>query len=502
MLKFKIDSLVMRIWVHFIAILLVLLVVVSGVYYLVIDRYEEGVKLEELKAGHAIFVDRLKYPGHPGRIDQGHLSRVDNFLMARTFDGKLEFFYKGPDVGKDGGPAVADNRHQLRSWMAGFTTGKTMKDEVFKRHVGTSEYVFIISSVDLANQLPAIKQSGEFETDMTDAAEAANGKDDDHDDDNTTTVEKQAPVQYYLISYADPRNDISMLYIILGVSLGVLLIGFVASKMAADNIAAPLREIEAYTTRISKKDWTGPLVIRHQDELGRLAEAMNNMQRELKRSEDEERQFLQSISHDLKTPVMVIMSHAEALLDGVHVVSAEETARVIRDEAKGLECKIRKILFLNTLDYALEHNSELEAIDLEELMKTVVSRMGPIRADVEWQLETLPVAIMGDYEKLSVAFENIIDNGLRYARQTMEVKMRILDDQVEIDLFNDGPIIPNEKLERIFEYLYKDKSGNFGLGLTISKKIVNFHKGSLSVVNREGGVSFVFRFPIYKTGQL
>lgn len=67
---------------------------------------------------------------------------------------------------------------------------------------------------------------------------------------------------------------------------------------------------------------------------------MNRMQKELKKIDEEEKMFLQSISHDLKTPVMVIMSHAQAIIDGMYIESVEETAEIIKDEAAILEKKL------------------------------------------------------------------------------------------------------------------------------------------------------------------
>jgi len=117
-------------------------------------------------------------------------------------------------------------------------------------------------------------------------------------------------------------------------------IGFVTAKVVANYISKPLKELEDYTVRIAQKDWKTPIDIKNEDEIGRLADSMNRMQRELKRADEEEKMFLQSISHDLKTPVMVIMSHAEAIIDGIFVKSSEENAEIIRDEAIRLKIKL------------------------------------------------------------------------------------------------------------------------------------------------------------------
>jgi two-component system, OmpR family, sensor histidine kinase CssS len=65
-----------------------------------------------------------------------------------------------------------------------------------------------------------------------------------------------------------------------------------------------------------------------------------------------------------------------------------------------------------------------------------------------------------------------------------------------LEIYNDGPNIDNKHLGHIFDNLYKDKTGNFGLGLAISKKIIDFYKGELKVINRDKGVSFIIKYPI------
>jgi two-component system, OmpR family, sensor histidine kinase CssS len=64
-----------------------------------------------------------------------------------------------------------------------------------------------------------------------------------------------------------------------------------------------------------------------------------------------------------------------------------------------------------------------------------------------------------------------------------------------IEIYNDGPKIKDEHIGKIFDNFYKDKTGNFGLGLAISKKIVDFYKGNISAVNRDKGVSFIIKYP-------
>lgn len=95
-----------------------------------------------------------------------------------------------------------------------------------------------------------------------------------------------------------------------------------------------------------------------------------------------------------------------------------------------------------------------------------------------------------------VFIENILDNSLRYAKAKICVTLKKEDTFAVIDIHNAGPSIPAEHLTHIFDNFYKDKTGNFGLGLAISKKIISFYHGEIQASNRDAGVSFLIKYPI------
>lgn len=170
--------------------------------------------------------------------------------------------------------------------MAGFVKSSTVHEQQFKKVYNNTTYLFIISSIDYGTT----------------------GK-------------------YYLISYMPNLEDNSILYAILGIGVIFIAIGFLTAEVVAGRLSKPLKELEDYTVRIAHKDWKEPIEVKSDDEIGRLANSMNHMRKELKRADEEEKMFLQSISHDLKTPVMVIMSHADAIIDGVYIDSVEKQQR-------------------------------------------------------------------------------------------------------------------------------------------------------------------------------
>ena len=214
---------------------------------------------------------------------------------------------------------------------------------------------------------------------------------------------------------------------------------------------------------------------------------MNNMQVALKHAEEEEKQFLQSISHDLKTPVMVIMSYAEAITEGIYMGTLEDTADTIKKEAIRLEKKIKQILYLNSLEFILQHEKETTPFRLDILVEELASKFRYLNQNFNWNFEMDEVSVSGNRDKLYVAIENIVENQMRFAESKVDFNLCLEGQHAILEIYNDGPQIDSDKVSRIFDYLYKDKKGNFGLGLAITKKIVDHHEGEISAVNRDDG---------------
>lgn len=462
MKKLRFKSLTMRIWTTFTAIILIIICSLSLLYLFVFRQISDKSKAQDLKVAHDILLQNNNYDEHNRSNEFANLKESRHFTVnlsnssnpiIREVNRKPGF----PDVPPEGLPAhMKDNDSiETRTWMTSFINNEKLDEKQFSAAHNNTRYIFIISSIP---------------------------------SDNTG--------KSYLISYLPIINDNGILYTIIIIGVVFIAIGFITAKVVANYISKPLKELEDYTMRIAHKDWKEPLRIKNEDEIGRLVDSMNRMQKELKHADEEEKMFLQSISHDLKTPVMVIMSHADAIIDGVYIDSVEETAEIIKDEAIRLEKKIKQMLYLNTLDYVLENNDENKEIRLHDMLLRVINRFEMINSKIEWNLDMDNITISGNADKIQVAIENILDNALRYAGEKICIGLKREGSFAVLDIFNDGPNIDEKHIGRIFDNLYKDKTGNFGLGLAISKKIIDFYHGEICAVNREQGVSFIIKFPI------
>lgn len=457
MIKLGYRSLGMRIWVTITVIILVMTISISLIYTVMMSNYVAQRKAIENAKNTKTALLTIKNPSGAA------LGKVESFIVKKGKSGLMDIVSPEP-WDKAGLRRITPD---LRRAMAEYIKVGEVVDSAYVINYNGRVYEFTVGSI------------GGLGTDSL-----------------------------YLISYTLVDKSSKFLGITILVSSIFIIIGLIVSNLVAENISKPLAELENYTTRIANKDWTKPLEIDRKDELGRLAAAMNIMQEELKKKDEDEKIFFQSISHDLKTPVMVIMSHAEALIDGIYVDSAEETAFIIREEALRLERKISQILYLNSLEYSLEKGSEVTEINLEELVIGITAKMKHIRNTIKWKLDTDEVIVLGNAEKLRVAIENILDNQLRYAKEYIGISLRRGDIEVDLpsqgmgkfivtlEIYNDGPVIEEELSESIFEPFYKGKKGNFGLGLAISKRIIEHYKGTITAESKERGASFIIKMPV------
>lgn len=451
-------------------VILIIICSLSLIYMMVYRKINEKSKIHDLTVSHDQLIKNNNYNEPIVGFDKiNNLKGSKFFIYTIGIDNKIQMVDASigmqevdqnkiqkmfpPPQNNNGHIPPGFNEESVKIWMAGFVSDNNVSDKQFSESYQGNKYLFVVSSINYGDSR-----------------------------------------NYYLVSYLPNIEDNNILYMVIGIGLLFIVIGFFAAKIVANYISKPLKKLEEYTLKIAHKDWKEPIIINSEDEIGRLAKSMNHMKNELKRADEEEKMFLQSISHDLKTPVMVIMSHAAAIIDGVYIDSVEKTAQIIRDEAINLEKKIKQMLYLNTLDYVLENNEQNEDIELHELVLHIINRFEVVNSKIQWDLNMNKVMIKGNLDKIQVAIENIVDNGLRYAKERMAISLKKEDSFAVLEIYNDGPNIPKQHIDHIFDNLYKDKTGNFGLGLAITKKIINFYKGEIKAVNKENGVSFVIKF--------
>lgn len=458
LLRFK--SLTVRIWITFVLFAASIILGISFFYFGIIKNIEKTNRLTTLHMTHDMLIQ-----GDQVDISYKKASKQNQDAI---FEVNHLIIKKGENVGVMGQSLIRRNNmppmelHYIANWFLSFISEDEGQDIYGHYYEGKLE-----QGMEKGNICFLISEISRNPIETT-----------------------------YLVSYIKEPPKTDNLAFVLGIGLLFILISLIAAKVISNYICNPLKKLEEQAFKIANKEWIPPIEVESEDEIGRLIHAINYMQRTLQQADQEEQKFLQTISHDLKTPIMVIMGHAEAILDGMYIESVEHTAQIIKLEAQRLESKVKQILYYNTLDYMLDNESEHMLFHLEKLIRQMVTRFRAINPKVQWEIILESAIITANPERIQVAIENILDNQLRYAKNKIKIQLKREEEQAVLEVYNDGPSIEAEHITHIFDDLYKGSTGNFGLGLSITKKIIQFYGGNIEVSNQEVGVSFKIAFPI------
>lgn len=278
-----------------------------------------------------------------------------------------------------------------------------------------------------------------------------------------------------------------------------LLMSWFASLFIARYLTRPLVQIQHHVKRIANRDWHDPLEIKRGDEIGQLADSIETMRRQLIRQDEAQQVMLQNISHELKTPVMVIRSYAQAINDGIFPRGdLTGSVKVIDEEGERLEKLVKQLLYLNRLDYLATHKAVPQAISLNELTAGIAQRMNLQRPEISLHLDLQPVTVEGDKDTLRVMIENLLDNHLRHAATRLEIRLDVNNAPNECALYfwNDGSQIDPQFFKNLSQPFKKGRGGKFGLGLTIAHRIAAMYRGRISLQNERDGVSSTVILPL------
>ncbi|UGB30177.1 sensor histidine kinase [Metabacillus sp. B2-18] len=305
----------------------------------------------------------------------------------------------------------------------------------------------------------------------------------------------------YLLSYSwdSYRNDLvftlfRQLMIVMAV---VFLFSWIPSIWLARYLSKPLVKLEKHVKDISEQAWHEPVEVDRNDEIGKLGHMIEKMRQHLVRKDEAQQTLLQNISHDLKTPVMVIRGYARSVNDGIFPKGdLSSTMDVIEDESEKLEKKIKDLLYLTKLDFLSTRKPKKAPFRLDMLIHEEVERIKWAKPELTWNLNVEDATIMGDSEQWEKLLENLLENSLRYAETAISISMSKSEHYLTLSLWNDGPPIDKEIIGQLFEPFQKGQKGEFGIGLSIVKRIADLHESKVWAVNERNGAAFYIEIPI------
>jgi len=281
------------------------------------------------------------------------------------------------------------------------------------------------------------------------------------------------------------------------------LLASLAAFLLARRISQPVDRIAAAARTLAGGTHPEPVPVEGATEIATLAGAFNDLAAQLQRAQEAERNFLLSVSHELKTPLTAIRGYAEAVEDGA--IDAREAAATVASEARRLERLVRDLLDLarmNRTDFSV-HNT---AIDLGEVAEDAVRRYGKQARSFGvalWAVTESPAPALADADRLLQVVSNLVENALRLTPAGGEV--RVVAEPGVLRVEDTGPGLARADTERAFErfYLHEryglERKVGTGLGLAIVKELTLAMGGDVDVETRPGTLTvFTVRLRVPK----
>jgi len=270
---------------------------------------------------------------------------------------------------------------------------------------------------------------------------------------------------------------------ILVVCFATFLLGYLLIYLWIGKLVRDTRKIARSLKDTGKNHYKNKVTTTRNDEIGELVVSIESMREKIVEGEKHKQEIIQGVSHDLKTPIAIIQSYAEALQDNIY--SAEEVSRVTLNQCDRLNKKVKKLLTLTRIEYLDMSDVSFGNTDMAELIKSN-AKIYSGKASITIETNIQSAIFTGDEDSWQIVLENLLDNAIRYAKTKIVIS---LNDK-ELSVYNDGSKITEDKIESIFNAFEKGSDGNYGLGLSIVKRTLNLFGYSVKAENTDNGVKF------------
>ncbi len=297
---------------------------------------------------------------------------------------------------------------------------------------------------------------------------------------------------------------------ILRIFLVAAIVLIVLSVLLASTIANPLRRLSEAANRVRRGVNAReeiPDFSRRHDEIGTLSGSLRAMTDSLYSRIEAIEKFAADVSHELKNPLTSLRSAVETLPLAKTPETQKRLHDVIQHDVRRLDRLITDISDASRLDAELARE-KAETVDLAQVVRNIISMSSDVpvgKDNVAFRLDIDPRGATGDgylvsghEDRLAQVLINLVDNARSFVPRgagEIAVRLRRKDKKIELHVVDNGPGIPANKVERIFERFYTDRpesqgfGQNSGLGLSISRQIIEAHGGTMTADNRRDGIS-------------
>jgi signal transduction histidine kinase len=313
---------------------------------------------------------------------------------------------------------------------------------------------------------------------------------------------------YLYASRAVPEIDstVAMLRGQFFIIAAIVLVGsLIGAHLISRRLTDPITGLNKTARRLAEGDLTVTFAGQGLTETDRLAETLNHATTHMRETERSRSDFVTNVTHDLKTPLTIIQSHAELIRDvsGDNPAKRTAHAQTIIDEATRMTGMVNEVLDLTRLE-SLAAEMTMRPVDLSELLKTALSSFSGL-ADNEGYVITTDIeaglTVIGDEHYLNRVFYNLIGNAINYTgdNKWIGVRLRHLGSVVRFEVSDTGPGIPSDQLDGIWDRYATSPDTHrrgivgSGIGLSIVRRVIERHHGRMGVVSEPGkGSTFWF----------
>ena len=317
-------------------------------------------------------------------------------------------------------------------------------------------------------------------------------------------------------------SDVTSIGVIISIVVVLILTGILLTSWLNQGIIKPMISLKNAMMRIEQGDLETPATTLEKGEVGELFEGFEKMRVRLKNSEEEKirteeanKELIRNISHDLKTPITSIKGYVEGIMDGVADTpeKMEKYIKTIYNKAGDMDYLIDELTMFSKID-ANQIPYQFHRMNVGDYFSDCAEEVG---LDLEtkgigfqYECDCDPgVEIYADPEQLKRVINNIISNSVKYKKDgdsRITLKVSLQDEKyVLVEIEDNGKGISGKELEKVFQRFYRtdasrnSKQGGSGIGLSIARKVVEDHEGSIWATGEEGvGLTIHFTLPVYK----
>ena len=325
------------------------------------------------------------------------------------------------------------------------------------------------------------------------------------------TVAAAAVVTFFVVRsdiIPTTKEMVPIIWTTCAIMLGIsLLFGSIIAIMASKLPFRPVRELMEGMDRLAGGDFDTRIqaraLVRRHPSLAALTESFNKMAQQLQNTEMLRSDFINNFSHEFKTPIVSISGFAKLLRRGdLPEADRQEYLAIIQEESLRLSYMATNVLNLTKLENQTILSDVTRYNVSEQLRHSVLLLEDEwTRKDLELSMDFDEIFITANEEMMKQVFINLLDNAVKFAPQGGCIRVGVAQDEgsTRIEIANNGPEIPAEQRERIFNKFYQgDESrsarGN-GIGLAIVRRVTQLHSGTVTVDCGGGWTTFTVRLP-------